>query len=184
MRLYSMTTRKTLLPLLPILAALLSTGCVQEEFPFLSGVGKRPVYAALSELRDIRNLPQQPVSLSGGIFLRDTLFFMAEQRKGIHVFSVADPADPVYLTFFLIPAIGDYTIAGNRLYADSWRDLITIDISDLYNIREIDRVENAFSPLLYPPLYNGIFECVDESKGAVVGWEDAFLPDARCRTVN
>jgi len=163
--------------------SILCSACVKEEAPYLSGLGKRPVYASLAELRDIRNLPQQPVEASGGIFLLDTLFFMIEQRKGIHVFNVADPANPVYLTFWRIPAIGDFTIAGNRLYADSWRDLITIDISNILNIREIDRQENAFAPLLFPPQYNGIFECVDESKGAVVGWEDAFLDKALCRTI-
>jgi hypothetical protein len=109
---------------------------------------------------------------------------MLEQRQGIHVFNVADPANPVAVAFWQIPAIGDFSISGNRLFVDSWRDLVTIDISDINNIRSIDRQTGLFDPLLFPPLFNGIFECVDETKGAVTGWEDAFLTEAYCRTFN
>ncbi len=167
-----------------LLTVLGGSGCEKPEIEAYSGPGKRPVYLPVSALTDIKNLTPQPTQQTGTIFLQDTLFFMLEQKKGIHVFNVKDSLHVFALTFFQIPAITDFTISGNRLYADSWKDLVTIDISDLYHIREIDRQTNAFSPLLYPPLYNGIFECVDESKGAAVGWEDAILDNARCRTVN
>lgn len=171
------------LPLVSLCAlALLTTSCEKEPAPFYSGPGKKPVYASVAETRIIQNKAEQPVEATGGIFLLDTLFFMAEQRKGIHVYNVADPEVPVYLTFFSIPAMGDFTISGNRLYADSWRDLITLDISDIFAIQEIDRVENVFTPLLYPTFYNGWFECIDEANGAVVGWEDAMLKQAKCFT--
>lgn len=164
------------------LLALLSGGCIQTELELFNGRGKRPVYAPLSELTNIGNLPPQPIEATGTIFLRDTLFFMLEQKKGIHVFNVKDSLNTVNLTFFRIPAVTDFTLVGDRLYADSWRDLVTIDISDLFAIRVVDRRANAFIPILYPPLYRGIFECVDESRGAVVGWEDADLEDVRCAT--
>ncbi len=163
---------------------LLLSACVEEPVFFYNGMGKKPVYLPLSALNDIRSTSPRPIGLSGPIFLRDTLFFMLEQRKGIHVFSVSDPVNPVALAFWQIPAVSDFTISGNRLYADSWRDLLTIDISNLYDIRLLDRQINTFEPLLFPPLYNGPFECVDESKGAVVDWVDAQLEDAKCWTVN
>ncbi len=167
-----------------LLCCLQWTACVKREPETFSGMGKRPVYVPVSALYDVRNLPPQPVEQSGTIFLQDTLFFMLEQKKGIHVFNVKDSLHITSLTFLQIPAVTDFTIAGKRLYADSWRDLLTIDISDLYQIKVLDRQSDVFSPLLYPPLYDGIFECVDESKGAVIGWEDIFLDDARCSTVN
>lgn len=160
------------------------SGCEKPEIEAYSGMGKKPVYLPVSELSDINNISPQPTGQTGTIFLQDTLFFMLEQKKGIHVFNVKDSLHVFVLTFFQIPAVTDFTIAGNRLYADSWKDLVTIDISDIYHIREIDRQLNVFSPLLYPPLYSGIFECVDESKGAVVGWEDAMLDNVLCRMVN
>lgn len=158
--------------------------CRKTPLDRYSGMGKRPVYANDSTLANIRNLPPQPIGQTGTIFLRDTLFFMLEQQKGIHVFNVRDSAHVAALTFFQIPAVTDFTLAGNRLYADSWRDLVTLDISDLYHIQLLNRQTGVFAPLLYPPLYNGFFECVDESKGAVIGWEDVFLEEAGCRTVN
>jgi hypothetical protein len=165
-------------------SAALLWSCEKQEFVFFSGPGKKPVYATLAELRDIKSESPRPITLSGTIFLRDTLLFILEQKKGIHVFSVADPGNTVALTFLSIPAITDFTLSGNRIFADSWRDLVTIDISDLLNIREIDRQTGVFTPLLSPPLFSGIFECVDESKGAVVDWVDAELENARCRTFN
>ncbi len=169
---------------LAIMLCSLFASCVKQELDSFSGLGKRPVYLPVSELGAIENLPPQQIAKTGTIFLRDTLFFMLEQKKGIHVFNVKDSLNTVSLTFFQIPAITDFTIVGDLLYADSWRDLVVIDISDLFAIRLVDRQTNVFSPVLYPPLYNGIFECVDESRGAVVDWIDADLEDARCTTVN
>ncbi|MBK9338578.1 MAG: hypothetical protein IPM98_19440 [Lewinellaceae bacterium] len=170
--------------LLVVLLCGLFASCVKQELDLFSGPGKRPVYVPVSELGAIENLPPQPIAKTGTIFLRDTLLFLLEQKKGIHVFDIRDSLNTVNLTFFQLPAVTDFTIVGNRLYADSWRDLITIDISDLYAIRLVDRKTNVFSPVLYPPLYQGIFECVDESRGAVVDWIDADLVDVRCTTVN
>ncbi|MCW5923566.1 MAG: hypothetical protein KIS77_14575 [Saprospiraceae bacterium] len=171
-----------------LMAMLLCCGlfgsCTKEELSGYTGPGKRPVYVPFSALDDIKNLPPQPIGLTGTIFLRDTLFFMLEQRKGIHVFNIKDSSNTVNLTFIQIPAVTDFTITGNRLYADSWRDLLTIDISNLLDARLLTRQPDVFSPVLYPLLYNGHFECVDESRGAIVDWVDANLENALCRTVN
>ena len=136
----------------------------------------------LSELNNITNEAPQPIGTTGTIFLRDTLFFMLEQKKGIHVFNVKDSSNVVALTFFKIPAVTDFSISGNRLYADSWKDLVTIDISDLYHIALLSRQKDVFEPLLFPLLYEGYFECVDESRGAVIDWEDVELENADCFT--
>jgi len=154
--------------------------CKKEEQDFFDGLGKKPVYAPLSELRDIRNEPPQPIQLSGTIFLQDTLLFLLEQGKGIHVFNIKDSLNTINLAFFKILAVTDFVVADQVLYADSWKDLVVIDISDLHHIQETDRIVNIINPLLYPPLYNGYFECVDESSGAVIQWEDAVLENAQC----
>lgn len=166
------------------LATLLLNSCEKEPFEGYSGIGKRPVYMPVAALDSIFNLPPQPVVQSGTIFLQDSLFFMLEPKKGIHVFNIKDSANTKALTFLKIPAITDFVISDNRLYADSWKDLVVIDISNLFQIKVLDRQADVFSPILYPPLYNGIFECVDPSKGAVIDWEDALLEHVRCTTIN
>ena len=167
-----------------VLLLFLWSSCGKEEHYFYHGLGKKPVYLPQSELRDIRNEPSRPIQLSGTIFLKDTLFFVLEQRKGIHVFSIKDSLNTINLGFLKIPAITDFVIVGHLLYADSWKDLVVIDISNLQQIRETSRITNVINPTLYPLLYDGYFECVDESKGAVTDWIDAPLENAKCTTVN
>lgn len=139
---------------------------------------------SLDELDNIQNLGFVQPERTGTIFLIDTIFFMLEQRKGIHVYDISDESFPIYMTFFQIPAITDFTITGNTLYADSWTDFLTIDISNLHEIQLISRSKNIFQPILFPQLYAGFFDCVDPSKGAVVDWIEAELENARCRVMN
>jgi len=166
-------------------ALLLSLGsCEKPEQDFFDGFGKKPVYVSLAELQDIRNEAPRPIQLSGTIFLKDTLLFILEQRKGIHVFNLKDSLNTVNLAFLKIPAITDFVVSGNLIYADSWKDLVVIDISNLQQISETARITNVITPALYPLLYNGYFECADESKGAIIDWEDATLENAKCVTIN
>lgn len=170
--------------IIPFFCIALLAGCVKEERTFYDGLGKKPVYVTLDELRDIRNEPPRAIQESGTIFLKDTLLFILEQRKGIHVFNLKDTLNTVNLAFFKVPAITDFVVSGSLIYADSWKDLVVIDISNLHQISEKSRIEGVISPALYPPLYDGIFECVDESKGAVIEWKDATLENAKCVTIN
>jgi hypothetical protein len=172
------------LPVLLFLNIAFAAGCYKEPpYEGFSGWGKRPVYISQAALRDIRNLPPRSIVESGPIFLRDTLFFMLERKQGIHVFSLQGTQDKNRLTFFSIPGADDFSIAGSRLYAAAWTDLVTIDISDLYQIKEVNRQSGVFQPILFPLFYRGPFECVDETKGVVLRWEEALIKDARC-TVN
>jgi len=149
-----------------------------------SGLGMQPTYVTIAQLNEIGNIEVQPIEQSGPIYLKGDFFFMTENKKGIHVFDIADEEQEEALTFISIPAITDFTIDNNYLYADSWRDLITIDIADIYNVQFLSRQKNVIDPVLFPLLYNGPFECVDESKGAVVGWEEIELNNVFCHTTN
>ncbi len=160
----------------------LLSGCTKTEYPFYSGKGKRPVYVDQAFLEDIQNEAPQPVVQGGTIILKDTLLFQLDHGRGIHVFDVSDPGNALPLTFIRIPAISSFTISGHILYADNWRDLVTLDITDLFQVVVLGRQKNIFEPLMYPVQYSGIFECVNLEKGAVVGWEDSELTNVRCRT--
>lgn len=158
--------------------------CDKQELDLYDGPGKKPVYLPADQLADIGSEAPQTIVESGTIFLRDTLLFMLEQYKGIHVFSLKDSTQTLNLTFIKIPAITDFTLSDHYIYADSWKDIVVVDISNLYQAHESSRVRNVLSPSLFPPLYDGYFECVDESRGAVIGWEDAELTNAKCVTLN
>ncbi len=161
-----------------------SLSCYKKDDSYLhwSGNGMRPLYVQGDAFYNIKNLPPQSIVQSGSIYLRDTFLFIVDQGKGVHIFDVADPANPVGLTFISIPAISGFTLTGHFMYADSWMDLVTIDISDLFNVVVLDRQKNVFEPYLFPPDYSGIFECVNPERGAVVGWEEVYLEKVNCRT--
>jgi len=177
-----MSTKSTVFLLL-VFTILLSS-CFKQEAPRFNVMGTKPMYKAIKDLEEITNLDPKITIQSGPIFLLDSLFFMTENKKGIHVYNIADSTQIRNLTFIQIPAITDFTIEDNYLYADSWRDLVTIDITDIYNVKLLSRQTDVFEPLLYPILYRGFFECVDESQGAVVGWENELLENALCQTFN
>jgi hypothetical protein len=169
--------------LLSLYVLLSCTACEKLAYQGYQGQGKKPIYLPLADLGQIKNLGPQPIGETGTIYLTDSLFFLMEYKKGIHVFEVSDSiVSTTAITFLQIPAITDFSVTSNRIYADSWRDLVTIDISNLLQIKEVGRAKDAFTPILFPPLYNGIFECVDETNGALIGWEDALLENVQCQT--
>jgi hypothetical protein len=113
--------------------------------------------------------PGQDIKQSGKIYFKDDHIFVNEYQKGIHVIDNSDPANPLIINFLEIPGNVDIAIAGNILYADSYIDLVSIDITDLENIVEIDRDTNVF-PYIVPEHEDGIIEGIDPSEGVVTGY--------------
>jgi hypothetical protein len=126
-----------------------------------------PVYTSLQELRSsVKTTEPQQISTPGKIYIKDRYLYVNEPGKGIHVIDNAVPASPVFVTFINIPGNYDFAIKDNILYADSYIDLVAIDISSTSNIREVKRLENIFSN------YNTLGFYVDANKGLITGWEE------------
>ncbi|HHN47860.1 MAG TPA: hypothetical protein ENN08_02830, partial [Bacteroidales bacterium] len=51
-------------------------------------------------------------------------------NQGIHVVDNSNPASPQIISFIAIPGNYDLAIRGNILFADSYIDLVALDISD------------------------------------------------------
>lgn len=174
---------RTILSLI-IASSLFLFSCNQEEYLAYSGMGKAPIYIPFSELDNIGSEAPRSIEQSGPIFLIGDFFFMVEAGKGIHIFDLSDVDQQNSIAFINIPAITDFTIDGNILFADSWKDLVSIDITDIHNVVFLSRTTDVFDPFLFPQLFNGPFECIDENRGAVIGWEDKNLENVFCHTVN
>jgi hypothetical protein len=144
--------------------------------------GMRPIYSTVSDWQEI--LVKEPVIMEklGKIYYKDGLIYVNELYKGIHIFDNSDPSNPEKIKFIQIPANKDIAIKGDRLYADNYTDLVTLNISDFENIMVVSRVKNIFPKASqeHPEAYQGYFECVDESMGIVVGWEEATLNNPDC----
>lgn len=130
-----------------------------------------PVYMSYDQLRTSLKVAEgEKIVQPGKIYFKDNYIFVNEYQEGIHVIDNTDPANPLVVKFIEIPGNVDMAIKGSMLYADSYVDLITIDISDMENMVEVNRDTNVF-PYILPVEYpDGPIETIDESKGVVVGY--------------
>jgi len=129
-----------------------------------------PVYMTYDELRTSFKVTEETSIIQPGkIYFIDNYIFVNEYQKGIHVINNSNPSNPVIEKFIEIPGNVDMAVKGKMLYADSYVDLLTIDISDLNNIIEVDRDTNVF-PYILPICEGGIIDAVNENKGVVVGY--------------
>ncbi len=153
-----------------LLVPVLFTGCQDKIFEeYKANV---PVYLSYEDLRNsVKQGTTRELKDPGKIYFKDNFLFINENLKGIHVIDNSDPSSPNNITFIEIPGNVDIAIQGTTLYANSWIDLVVLDISDLNNIQEVNRINDVF-PYGLPPIDNEhrIYE-VDEDKGIVVDWE-------------
>src|SRR5690606_28966418 len=118
-------------------------------------------------------LKSAPIEIShpGKMYFKDGYLFVNEYGKGIHVIDNTNPANPQKVAFYEIMGNVDMAIKGNVLFADSYIDLLAIDITDVENPVEIDRIENVFPEIVpegelwYP------YAMVDKSQGVIIDWE-------------
>ncbi len=130
-----------------------------------------PVYMSYENLRSaVSDTTPEEINHPGKIYLYGDFILVNEVRKGIHVVNNADPSNPEVISFIKIPGNIDMAIKNNILYADSYVDLVAIDISDLNNIREVARFEDLFSWSLPPYEAGTRVGMVDETQGVVVSW--------------
>lgn len=172
------TTIKLSLTVL-ILTAFMSS-CSDKTVERITYEANVPVYMSFNEFRTSFT-KSDPIEISqpGKIYFKDNYLFVNETGKGIHVIDNSDPANPSKTAFYEILGNVDMAISGNILFADSYIDLVAIDISDIENPIEIDRIENIFPDIVpegdkwYP------YANVDKSQGVIVDWEIRTITEER-----
>jgi len=104
-----------------------------------------PMTLSTAQIRQgVQSEPTRTLVNPGKLYTKDGFLFINELKEGIHIVDNRDPAAPRMVSFLRIPGNGDIAIRNNILYADSYMDLLTFDISDPQNVRELKRVENVF----------------------------------------
>ena len=146
-----------------------------------------PVYKSLQELRTpVSSGDAQPLEEIGKIYVYKDYIFVNELYKGVHVIDNRDPSNPKAIAFIDIPGNVDIAVRNNFLYADSWIDLVVVDISNPTDVTEIKRVEDVFPNtgptfLVMDELETAShFEEVDSRQGIVIGWEYAHTEFFYC----
>jgi len=143
-----------------------------EDSTYREYKGNAPVYLTYADLRTaITNQQNIDLKNPGKIYYKDDYIFIVEELKGIHVFDNSNPASPIKKNFVKIPGVVDISISGYILYADSFIDLVILDVQNIDNIHEVGRV-NDILPYTVPPTDNDYPTAyVDDEKGVVIGWD-------------
>ncbi|MBX7107909.1 MAG: hypothetical protein K1X61_04605 [Chitinophagales bacterium] len=151
-------------------AMLLFSGCLKDKCTNVySYTLYKPVYMSYDVLRSsVKSTPAEELQTTGKIYYKSPYIFINEVDKGIHIIDNSDPSNPLNISFVNIPGNIDMAVEDNVLYADSYIDLVAIDISDPLNVREVSRSMNVFPNRIYT---NGW--ALDPLKGVVTGWNES-----------
>ena len=131
-----------------------------------------PVYMSYEELRT-------PLTISGGkelihpgkIYFKDQFVYINEYQQGIHVVDLSDPENPTPKAFIEIPGNVDMAIRNNVLFADSYVDLLLIDISNPLLPQEINRIEKLFEYVIPPYDEQYPLDEIDQEKGVIITYD-------------
>ena len=131
-----------------VLAASMAS-CHDRTTEYISYEANVPVYMPFNEFRSSFE-KSEPIDIShpGKIYFKDGYLFVNEYGKGIHVIDNSNPSEPEKIAFYEILGNVDMAIRGNILFADSYVDLLSIDISDVNNPVEISRLKNVFPEIV------------------------------------
>jgi hypothetical protein len=138
-----------------------------------------PEYLTYEDLR--RSIvPEEPRDMTetGKIYVSGNYVFVNEYHEGIHVVDTSDLDNPVNVWFVPIPGNVDVAVKGSTMYADSYVDLVALDISDPLDVVEVGRLTDVFPFNEWMPwfgdwTYTDVYAEVDANLGIVTGWNVA-----------
>jgi hypothetical protein len=159
--------------------------CDGEPEPFVGSqmtpdnVGYRPVYGE-QDHSEVAWTDPQPISNPGKIYLYRSYLLVNELKQGIHVFDNTNPQFPVALGFLRLLGNTDLAVKDDVLYADHMGNLVALTIQDFAAVQEKGRLTLANWNRGVPPPSGYYFECVDSSKGFVIGWKKTEKQNMKC----
>lgn len=168
---------------LPVLL-LLATSCNRENAgptPAKTD-GWVPVYSSDQEATAIASTTPKAIEKGGKIYTKGSLLFQVEAGKGVHVIDISQPASPQKLGFITVRGAQEMAVMNNYMYVNNLNDLVVVDIGTVSSVKEVGRMKSVFHMVdqQYPP-EAGWFECIDATKGTVVGWEQKTIEHPKCQ---
>ena len=144
-------------------------------------VGMAPIYSNIEDITVRTNPPMEFINLDKIVTQGDFIFIL-DLGLGVHVIDNSDPNNPITVYFWQITNCTDFTISEQTLFARVGDSLLSVDISDFSSIVLTTVLEDVIESqsLLAPPDYFGFFECVDPSRGFVIGWVEMELERPAC----
>lgn len=132
--------------ILAIMLAFIGMGCTDDCEVTHSYIDYEPVYTTTQEIREsFKHGDSREINNPGRIYYKDKFLYINESGQGVHIIDNTDPQHPVKIGFVNIPGNFDIAAKGDYMYADSFIDMLVMDISDPRNIKEIKRLPGVFS---------------------------------------
>ena len=167
-----------------ILIAVVCLAACEQHLPEMNQVrGYAPVYSSLASTQTISRVSVHSTVHPGKIYAYEQYLFQVEENEGIHIIDNSQPQQAHKIGFLQVPGCSELAIRSGFLYTNHLGDLVVIDLNNMASPQVVKRIEGAFPQFSqeYPPFNNVYFECVDPSKGIVVGWEEKTLDNPKCR---
>jgi len=131
------TTNRSLCIILcmTIFTSLFMSSCLEDECNNTrSFIQYQPIFISEGELRQDINVGEiRDLNNPGNINFYNGFILINERREGVHIINNENPESPQNIAFIEIPGNVDIAVKDGHLYADSYADLLTIDISDPTN---------------------------------------------------
>lgn len=128
------------------ISILLFTSCAEDECDLAyTYIGYEAVYKTEEEIKtDIRFIDSRALENPGKIYYYGNLILISEKDQGIHIFDNSNVRQPLNLGFIAVEGNQDISLSDHYIYADTWFNVVIIDIEDISNpevVRFIDNVK-------------------------------------------
>ncbi len=138
-----------------------------------------PVFMSAAEFRNSVNITSnaRKIEQQGKICFYNGYLYISEPESGIHIIDNRNPSAPKSIGFIELLGNKDLAIRNDKLYADSYVDLVWFDLTNPEKPVLIDRLEEVFPDAL--PCFDNEFgydyelcsTTATSKKGVIVGWK-------------
>lgn len=149
---------------------LLLSSCIQDKCEqSVTYITLVPEYISYEDFRSqpIASEAARELKAPGKMYFYNNFIFISELNEGIHIVDNSNPTNPQRVSFINVPGNRDIAVKGNMLYADSYVDLVIIDISDPQAVNQVGREQDVFP---YDNWHNGFVG--DPALGIVRNWNE------------
>lgn len=127
------------------LIALIFGACRDECENMFTYTTQIPIFESKADIRTgFANQNPSMLENPGKIYFKDQYIFVNEFQKGVHIIDNSNPQSPQNIAFIKIPGNVDIAVKGQVLYADSYMDLLAININNPQNAIVMNRIEDVF----------------------------------------
>ncbi len=162
----------------------------RDQRPAKKVLGYKPVFSSDTSILRIVADTARPVKNAGKIYAFGQFIFQNELGEGVHVLDNSDPASLRNAGFIRIKGNSEISIKGPHLYANSFTDLVIVDISNWQQPKEVKRLPLVFRQgasvpggrnFIPLPEKNVYYDCHQFSSARIqTGWQKDSILDNTC----